>query len=337
MLARHVGCDIYIAGKNVTEDLSRFLKSVSYESVYDGETDTCEIELQDADELFIGDWFPKRGDKIHLELWRENWNGDGQLNHLDLGDFEIDEITNSYPPSVCKIKGNSCPSNSELRQVDESKSWENVKLSQIAQDIANAAGIELFFDATEDPDIKRAEQAEMSRMSFLRKLCKDHGLALKFFDWLLIIFDEEKYEQQQPVSTLTRGTSAIKQFSGRATLTEIYKACEVTYKDGKADELYSGRFDAPDKTDGKVLKINQRVSDKGAAEKLAKKKLRDKNKKEITVNITVPGRFDYMAGSVVELKGYGFYSGRYLIERATHKVGTGYEVSLELRKCLNGY
>lgn len=337
MLTRHAGVRIWIEGKDVTKDLSPYLKSVSYEDVLSGETDTCEIELHDAERLFIGDWFPARGSKLELEFWRESWQGDNQIETLPLGAWEIDEIDNSFPPSVAKIKGNSCPSNSELRQVDESKSWENVKLSEIAQDVAKAAGVELFYDTQEDPDIKRAEQAEKSRLSFLEKLCKDNGLAVKFADNLLIIFDEEKYEQQEPISRLRYDLSIIKHFGGHATLTEVYKSCEVNYKDGQADELYSGKFEDKSKESGKVLKINQKVANKAEAEKLARKKLREKNKDEIKVNITVTGRFDYLAGQVIELMDMGFYTGRYLIEKARHQIGNGYEVTLDLRKCLEGY
>ena len=337
MLARHLGVKIVIAGTDVTKDLSPYLQSVSYEDVESGETDTVEIELDDAQRLFIGDWFPKRGDTLEIELIRENWQGDGQTENLPLGTFEIDEINNSYPPNIAKIKGNSCPQNSDLRQVDESKSWENFKLSQIAQDIATASGCELVFEASEDPEIQRAEQSEHSRLKFLEKLCKDKGLALKFADGKLIIFDEEKLEQQEPVSVLNYDLSIIKHFEATATLTEIYKSCEVNYKHGKKDEKISAKFEDATKENGKVLKVNQKVESQAEAERLAKKKLREKNKDEIKISVTVVGRFCYLSGSVIELKGHGFYDGRYLIERATHKVGSSYEVSMELRKCLNGY
>lgn len=337
MLTRHVGVTIKIAGNDVTKDLSPYIRSISYEDVLTGETDTCEIELMDIERLFIADWFPKRGDTLEIELWRESWQGDNQIETLPIGLFELDEITNSYPPNVAKIKGNSCPSNSELRQVDESKSWENVKLSQIAQDIATAGNVKLFYEASEDPEIKRAEQSEMSRLAFLEKICKDNGLALKFADGQLIIFDEEKLEQQEPISTLSYDLSTIKNFSATATLTEIYQSCEVNFKDGKADEMYSAKFEDKSKTNGKVLKVNQKVSSQAEAEKLARKKLRDKNKGEIKLSITVAGRFDYLSGQVIELAGHGFYDGRYIIEKARHTIGSGYEVSLELRKCLQGY
>ena len=337
MLARHLGANIKIAGKDVTKDISPYLKSISYEDVLTGETDTCEIEVQDVERIFISDWFPKRGETLEIELIREFWQGDEQVETLPLGVFEIDEITNSYPPNVAKIKANSCPQNSELRQVDASKSWENVKLSQIAQDIATVAGYELFFDASDDPDIKRAEQSEHSRLAFLEKLCKDNGLALKFADGKLIIFDEEQYEQQEPISTLDYDLSIIEKFNAMATLTEIYKACEVNYKHGQKDEKFSAKFEDPNKEGGKTLKINQKVENQAEAEKLARKKLREKNKDEIKINLTTVGRFCYLSGQVIELKGHGFYDGRYLIERARHKVGSSYTCDLELRKCLTGY
>ena len=337
MFTRHVGVKIEVAGVDVTRDLSPYLKSVTYEDVLSGETDTVELELQDTAHLFATDWFPQRGDTLRVELSREYWSGDGQLETLPLGLFELDEVQNSYPPNICKLKGNSCPQNSALRQMDESKSWEDVKLSQIAFDIAEAAGVALFYDTTHDPTIKRAEQSELSRLAFLEKICADQGLAVKIANGTLAVFDEEKYEQQEPVSQIVYGFSTVKKFSATATLTEIYKACEVVYKHGQKDEKIQARFEDSSKSDGKTLKVNQRIEDQSEADRLARKKLREKNREEVKVQLTVVGRFEYLSGQVVELVNHGFYSGRYLIERARHKVGDGYEVDLELRRCLNGY
>ena len=334
MLTRHVGVKVTVEGKDVTQDLSRFPLSVTYEDVSDGETDSVELEFMDADKLFIGDWFPTRGATLELEFWRESWSGDYEIvENLPLGTFEIDEITCSFPPSVAKIKGNSCPQNSALRQVDQSRAWENFKLSEIARDIATKAGVELYFETTDDPTIKRAEQSEHSALSFLEKLCRDNGLCLKFADGKIVIFDEETAESQEPVATFDYGRSEIKNFSATATLTEIYKSCEVNYKDGKADQKYHGRADDSSKSDGKVLKINQQVDSQAAAEKLAKKKLREKNKDEFKLQLTCVGDFKLLSGQVVALKGFGFFSGNWFIERARHSVGNGYEVNLELHKC----
>ena len=335
--ARHVGAYIFANGQDVTGNLSGFLQSVTYTDNLSGEADTAEIELLDADRIFISEWFPKRGDTAAITLWREFWQGDGEIQTLPLGTFEIDEITNSYPPNVAKIKLNSIPNNAKLRSVDKSKSWENFRLSAIAHDIATAAGVQLFYDTNEDPLIKRAEQSELSCLAFLEKLCTDNGLALKVADGKLIIFDEEKYEQQEPISTLYYDLSITKRFSASATIHEIYSAAHVKYKQGKEDKFIEATFTDSTRDAGMTLEINQKVDTQAEAEKLAKKKLREKNKDEIKVTLTTVGRFDYLSGRVIALASHGFYDGNYLIERATHKIGNGYEVDLQLRKCLKGY
>lgn len=332
MLTRHIGVQISIAGNDVTKNLSPYLRSITYSDTESSKTDTCEIELHDADKLFIADYFPHRGDTLEISLTRENWSGE-DIETLPLGTFEIDEVNNSYPPSICKLRGNSCPQNSALRQVDESKSWENVRLSEVAQDIAAASNCELVYEATDDPDIKRAEQSELSRLAFLEKICRDNGLALKFADGKLIIFDEEKLEAQEPVATFDRNLSIIKKFSGTATLTEVYKDCQVTYRHGKQAETISATATDSTKTDGKTLKINQRVETQAEAERLAQKKLREKNKDEWKISLTVTGDFRLLSGNVIELKNHGVYDGRWLIESAKHTIGNGYEVSIECHKC----
>lgn len=339
MNTRRTSVQITIAGKDVTKDISPFLTSFSYSDVLEGESDTAQINLSDEKRLFVADWFPKRGDTAEITLSRENWGTDTGVTTLPLGSFEIDEITITSGESGNKaaIKLNSIANKSELRSIDKSKSWEKVKLSKIAKDIADAAKMELFYDTKEDPEIARAEQKEKSNLAFLHKLCKDNGLALKVSDTKLIIFDEEKYEQQEPVKTLKYGDGIIKNFSGRATISQIYKSCHVKYQHGKKAEKIETTYTDDSKDDGMTLEINKKVESQAEAEKLAKKELRKKNKEENKVSLTVIGNFIYLAGNCISLEGYGFFDGKYLIEKATHNVGSGYSVNLEVRKCLNGY
>ena len=337
MDARKIYAKISIDKTDITEDITPYLKSISYSEVLDGESDTADIELHDAGRLWVADWFPSRGDSCYIELVRENWNGDGSIESFPLGNFEIDEIKNSYPPNVASIKLNSLANSTNIRGVNKSRSWEEVTLSKIAGDIAADAGLTLFFDTAENPTIKRAEQKEQSGISFLLKLCKDRGLCLKVSDGKLIIFDAEKYESQSPVKSLTYGASEIKSFSATATISKIYSSAKVTYKHGKKGEKIEYEYKDANKSDGMTLEINEKVENQAEAEKLAKKKLREKNQEEIKVNLTVIGDFIYSAGLVIELVNHGFYSGNYIIERVNHKIGGGYECDLELRRCLNGY
>lgn len=336
MLARHIGVDIFADGESVTKNLSPFLKSITYTDNSGGEADTAEIELRDDERKFIGDWLPRRGLTVSVTLYRDNWHGDNQTDSLPLGSFELDETTLSYPPSIARIKLNSISQNSGLRQRNDSKAWEDVKLSQIAKDVASKGNVKLVYEVEEDPTIKRAEQAETSALAFLEKLCADHGLALKVTDGTLVIFDEKKLETQEPVAKFIRDVTTVTQFQATATLQEIYKSAEVTYRHGQKSETINGKFDTG-REDGKVLKINQRVESQAEADKLAQKKLREKNKKEVQVRLTTIGDFRLLSGNVVELVDFGLFSGRYLIEKSTHTIGNGYTTSLELRKCITEY
>lgn len=333
MNTRRTETEIWIAGKNVTADIKKYLKSVTFTDVMEGESDTAQINLHDSDRLFIGDWFPTRGDSCNITLIKI----DKDLREvMNLKDFEIDEITNTANNSgnTASIKLNSIANKSELRSIDKSRSWENVKLSKIANDIATEAGLKLFYDTDIDPEIKRAEQKEKSNLSFLYGLCKKNYLALKISEEQLIIFDAEKYEKQEPVTTLSYGDGKILSFSGAATISKIYKACHVKYQHGKDAVKYDYTYSDENKESGITLEVNERVSSQAEAERLARCKLKDKNREEIKVNINATGDFLYNAGSVIELKDFGFYDGKYMLKKVQHTVdNSGYTCKLECYKC----
>ena len=332
MNTRRTEVEIFIAGKNVTADIKKYLKNISFTDVLEGESDTAQISLQDSDRLFIGDWFPTRGDTCNITFIKKNWNS--PTDFLNLNDFEIDEITNACNSSgnIANIKLNSIANKSELRSIDKSRSWENVKLSKIAQDISSEAGLNLFYDTNYDPLIERAEQKEKSNLNFLYGLCKKNYLALKISDAKLIIFDVEKYEQQEPIKTLRYSDGEIISFSGQATISKIYKACHIKYQHGKKAEKFDYTYDSG-KESGMVLEINEKVESQSDAERLAKNKLKEKNREEIKITLTVLGDFVYNAGSSIQLEDFGFYTGKYLIKKVTHDIGNGYTCKLECYKC----
>ena len=336
METRRTEARVTIAGKDITQDIKDYLKDVSYTDVLEGESNTAQITLHDRERLFIADWFPKRGDTAEISLEKKFWSeGD---ESVDFGLFEIDEIDNKVSSSgnTAAIKLNSIANKSELRSIDKSRSWEKVKLSKIAKDLADEAGMELFFDA-EDVEIERAEQKETSNLKFLHKLCKDKGLCLRVSNNQVIIFDAEKYEAKDAIATFTYGDDKIISFSGKATISKIYKSAHVKYQHGKQAEKIDYTYTDEEKAEGMTLEINKRVESPAEAEKLAKKELRKKNQDEIKVQLTVIGDFIYLAGQNIELEDFGFYSGKYIIEKATHSVGKGYSCNLELRRCLKGY
>lgn len=337
MKARYAAVNCLYNGKDISADLAAFMKSFSVREVLSGEADSAEITLEDREELWQGDWMPDRGALLDVKMSVGNWEEPGDFRTLPLGKFEVDEITNTGPPNEAKIRLVSIPNASNLRSVEKTRAWEKTKLSQIIKDIADGAEMESYYDAEEDPIQERAEQSEETDLSFLQKLCKDAGLALKITDKKIVVFDISKYEQADPVMQITKGQQSVLSFECRTTIHDIYKACHVKYKHAQQDEMIDYTFTDPKRKEGQTLQVNEKVDSLEEAEKLAKKKLHEKNLEEVAVSLTMVGNFALLASNTVQLVGWHTYDGKYLIMRSTHDIGNGYTTKIELRRVIDGY
>lgn len=337
MKARYAAVNCLYNGKDISADLAAFMKSFSVREVLSGEADSAEITLEDREELWQGDWIPDRGALLDVKMSVGNWEAPGDFRTLPLGKFEVDEITNTGPPNEAKIRLVSIPNASNLRSVEKTRAWEKTKLSQIIKDIADGAEMESYYDAEEDPIQERAEQSEETDLSFLQKLCKDAGLALKITDKKIVVFDISKYEQADPVMQITKGQQSVLSFECRTTIHDIYKACHVKYKHAQQDEMIDYTFTDPKRKEGQTLQVNEKVDSLEEAEKLAKKKLHEKNLEEVAVSLTMVGNFALLASNTVQLVGWHTYDGKYLIMRSTHDIGNGYTTKIELRRVIDGY
>lgn len=104
------------------------------------------------------------------------------------------------------------------------------------------------------------------------------------------------------------------------------------------NKSYSYTFTPPHSPKIKrTLIVNEDVGSQTAAKQLAKKKLREANKDAQTFSLKLSGFSNYYAGQTILLKEFGNFDGKYIITSINGVVGTGTELSLELRKCLEGY
>lgn len=334
--ARRAKIKISYNGNDISTDLAPYLKSFDFNDVMDGEADDISITLEDMAELWESDWLPEKGDMLKASIILSDWLEEGD-KELDMGRYEIDEIELSGPPHEVKIKAVSVPDNNTLRGIEKNRSWEKVKLSKICGDIAVEAGMELFYDVEKDPDLDRAEQTEESDLEFLLRLCKENGYALKISDNKIIVFDIVTYEAKDPVATINREGSFLIDYSITSKTREIYKACHVKYTNAKGGKTIEYTFTPDADKKGKTLEVNEQVENIAEAERLAKKKLREKNSEEITISLSMLGSIELSAGSTVNLKGFHAFDGKYIITRGSHSIGGGYKLRLDLRRCLSGY
>lgn len=336
--ARQVSLDVTYESTDITEDLRPYVKSWTYTDNLSGQADELQITLMDKNLLWQGDWFPDRGAKISATIKRKNWQDDDKNESLEIGGMEIDEIDVGHPPSEVTIKALSVPQSSALKGENKNKAWEKTKLSVVAADIAADDGVELVYKVDDDPEYDRVEETEETDLHFIMRLCRDAGLAWKVTDSQLVILDEAKFEQADPVMTIDRTTFPIKQYRGRATLHDTYKACRLKYRSPKGRKNYDYTFtpDDPPNTE-RVLVLRERFDSLAEAERKAKKALREKNSQAWQFSLTILAFFALYAGDVITLKNFGKFDGNWLITQVARNNGNGHETGFQMRRCLEGY
>ncbi len=346
-LARRTEFTCLFDGTDITEDIKPYLLSVTYIDNDDSESDDLQLQLQDRDGTWLNDWLAAAvetaaGDnlKIRGTITRLNFASDGVDESLDCGEFELDSVSASGPPSTVTIKATSLPFSSKLRQTKKSKAWEGYSLSGIVSEVASSNGLSSMYDASNDPSYDRIEQVRTTDISFLLKLCGDAGLNLKATDGMLVVYDQSTYEQKDPAIFITPDGILSWKLSTTQTDTE-YDICRVSYTP-PGEDMIEGQatveeFDA-ESTSNEMLEVYAKVADAGEAKTLAAKILRLHNKFSRQVSFTCVGNTEYVAGQVVEVSDFGMWSGKYLCTQAKHTINSsGYRTTITGRRILEGY
>jgi uncharacterized protein len=339
VLARRASLIVNYQGVDISEEINKDLLSFSYTDKASGEADDISITLKDDKQIWLKDWFPSKGDLVTPKIETTNWRSEGDKQLLPCGRFFVDEPGYSGRPGILTLKAISSPSNSNFKDVERSRVWRNITLKAIGQDIAKRAGLSLEFYGNNNPRYSNKEQTEVSDSSFLSELCTEEGVAMKVTDSKIIIFDEKEFEKRESVATLKEWSDTVLNYDFNTSLSNTaYTGVNVKFYDSKIGRniefLYmNGEYN---KEKSKIYQLNSQVRTGEEARRLAQKTLRKLNKRENTGTLSVVGNVNLLGGSCVDLEGFGFFSGKYYIESATHSL-SGYETSIEVRKVLEGY
>lgn len=363
---RRAELELSYNGYDLSIDIAKYLIDFSYTDAPSGELDDLQITLQDRDnEWQTPEWMPLPGDSLKAAIRVRHWDKPGTAQKLQLGDFEVDTMDLSGPPSTVQIKGVSLGISSNIRQEKRSKAWEKVTLRSIAGEIAKKAGYKLVYSAPVNPTYDRLDQTEQSDLEFLLQQCKSEGVALKVTGKQLVLFDELEYEKKPSVATYEIGKDKILSYSfSVAVAYAAYVACEISYTQpktkskkkkttasgsvatvtataaakgkSKTTTTYKVRFVPPGAPAlGPVLKIKEKVTGKAEALRKARNALREKNKDMGRSSLSVVGDIRMAAGVVITIGGAGTFDGNYLVESAAHRIGSGgYVTDLTIRPVL---
>lgn len=282
-----------------------------------------------------------KGLLMQASIIRQNWEGNGLDDHLDCGQFELDSVDCSGPPNVITIKGTSLPFNRTIRQTKKSRSWENYDLEGIAEEMAADSGMTCMFLSSHNPKYERVEQIALSDIKLLQRLCQMAGASLKVTNNIIVIFDQAEYEARPTIRTICRGASGgyTKHKVSSGENDTKYACCRVSYTNPATGEViegvaYAEGYDESDE-DNQTLEVSEKVNDYLEARELAAKHLRLKNKYQYSASFTFPGDPTLLAGSAVQLQGWGGWDGKYIIKTAKHTVSkSGYTTQITLRQAL---
>jgi phage protein D len=332
-LANRTTVELIYENTNITADVAGDLLSLTYTDNEHGKADDISLRLKDDHGLWSGPWLPQQGDTITAAIIQQI--GD-ETRRLNCGRFTIDEIESDYPPSIVDLKGVSVPLDTSIRRLPKSKGWESTSLSEIAQEIASNGSIELQYLVDEDPRYDRVDQHEESDLKFLQRLCEQESYSVKVTDLRLIIFSSEQQELTSPVQTIVRGGSNLLRRNFKTQSHDLYQSVTLSYFDSTTGEVNEYTYTDPNVSNGRTTKLVQRAASIEEAERRARAVLRNRNRMSATGNMGLVGDTRLVTGATIQYSEGSKFDGKYLINKATHTVGSGYVVALELTKAEEG-
>lgn len=360
--ARRADWKVKVNGVDITDEIKKDLISIEVTDNEEAQADDLQIKMSDRDAIWLTKWLDvtvHKGAKakgLSFEAWIGNTDHTGKVLQQKSGTFLLDSMDHSGPPAVVKIKCACVDCQGGIRTDENDKCWENIKLRDIAGDIAAKGKLNLLYCTTRNPKYDRKEQDQETDIAFLIRLCDDAGLSVKISEGNLIIFDRKSFESQDVIQVITYGDGSYTKWSlGTGNGEVTYDICTVRYTDPVTGKVIEGCYkseawqeeedrvaeankdkkDSDEKEEPKhtELKIrNKKVSNKAEANELAEIELNLKNLFERTVSFTLPGNPSMMAGLPIQLVHFGYWSGKYMITTCTHSItNSGYTTKIKLR------
>lgn len=321
-------------GKNITEDVSKFLLSLTYTDKEHGESDDIELEFEDVDGLWRGPWYPEKGGQLDVTI--------GYVDQtLHCGIFDIDEIELSGPPDVVKVKGIAAGIAQALR-TKRSKAHEKKTLREIANTIASDHG---FSVTGTIPDVRfdRITHHKETDLSFLRRISMDYGCVFSIRNKQMIFSTFDSLEDRSASAEIDRLDLA--QYSFKDKTTGTFKDAKVSYHNPKEKKVVTTLYATKQEQNADGYAYSQigspdtktvytKAENKQQAELKAKAHLHKQNSNQQEGSISIEGNPVIVAGNNFTITGMGKLSGIWHIKSSKHAISRseGYTTEAEIKR-----
>lgn len=344
MKARRIQPQIFCNDVDITDTVSGCLKSMAVTDPASDESDSADLTFSDREGKWLGDWFPEKGDILDLKVKAQYWDEDtgesaapegiefdfvdenpADERTMQFGKFILDSFSFSGDPVTVKLSAVSSPVDTAFKVTKRTKTWENVSLQEIAQDIAGRAGLTLFYEA-DVVTIKEKEQEKTEDSTFLKNLCDTYNICMKVYSDRLILFDRTKYKEKDTGITIKR--EEVQSWNWSTDLQGSYTGAKISYTPPKSSKKVEYQIGE----DTRLLEVSGSADDAADAELKAKAALEKANHSITTMTVTTRGRFDIYAANCIHIEGFGKCDGKYYVEKVSHDITGGYTTTFELCK-----
>ncbi|MBF0482007.1 MAG: hypothetical protein HQK81_06105 [Desulfovibrionaceae bacterium] len=215
------------AGKDISQDVTAFVTSITYTDHAHGKSDELEIVFEDAEGGWKDAWYPKKGDKVSLAF---GYVGEAQT---PAGDFEIEEIELAGPPDTLTVRALASGVSKPMR-TKVSKAYEDTTLAGVAGAIAAKHGLTVVGEI-EDVPVKRITQNQEQDLGFLKRVAASYGYVFSVKGNQLVMSKRSKLAKAAPKVTLDR--KDMTRFSIRDKGVGTAKKARIAYSDPKTGEV----------------------------------------------------------------------------------------------------
>jgi len=361
-LARRSTWKVTVNGVDTTDEIEKDLLSIEITDNEESSADDLQIKMSDTTGKWLQQWLNETVQKgaktngLSFAVWIGTHDHTGKICQQKAGTFLLDSMKHGGPPAQVTIKCVSLNFEGGIRNDKNDKSWENITLKNIAQEFAGKGGLRLLYCSDINPRFSRKEQDQETDIAFLIRLCDGAGLSVKISDYQLIIFDRRQFENADALQKIVFGDGSYSKWDlGTGSGEVTYDICEVKYTDPASGQCIRGEYKSQawhdeearvaeanaDKDEDdeyevaehtKLTVTNVKVSSIAEANERAEIELNLKNLFERTVTLTVPGNPALMAGLRLDLENFGYWCGKYMINKCTHSISkSGYQTKLKLR------
>ena len=300
-------------GAPLGEALRDNLIRIDYRDALSDESDAIDIDISDPTGKWHDNWLPDKG--LPLSLWL-GYAGEPLSK---MGDFYLDQLEFSAPPQMVRLRGLAIGFGQALR-TNKSVVHKDTTLAKIVTKIAAAHKLTVK-GAIPKVNFDSLTQMKQTDLQFLRKLAHDFGCIVKIVDnstAISFVAIDDLVNQNEKI-TIT--PNDVSRWSIDNSLRGLPKRVNFSFHDNA--ENHVTQFSEPTETKyptSDSMDIVAPVKDLASARIYVKAEIARAKRKMVTVNLSLPGNAEMIAGEIVALSGFGQFNGKYLVTSARHSL-----------------